>query len=144
MQDPTHVFDLHHSSQQCHILKALSEAGIQTRNLMVPSWIRFHCAMMGTPKLFLFWKHKYLQFFLNVICIILDILLYGDNVSYMPTYEVFVLQENKNITWSPIWTTIMFQNLASVYQMVTQELRTEANSWVSGCLKLCFAHATTL
>ena len=31
------------------ILDLLSEARDQTRNLMIPSWIRFRCAMMGTP-----------------------------------------------------------------------------------------------
>ena len=30
-------------------LNPLSEAGDQTRNLMVPSWIHFLCATMGTP-----------------------------------------------------------------------------------------------
>ena len=35
-----------HSNQ---ILNPLSEARDQTCNLMVPSQIRFHCAMMGTP-----------------------------------------------------------------------------------------------
>ena len=30
------------------ILNPLSEAKDRTRNLMVPSQIRFHCAMMGT------------------------------------------------------------------------------------------------
>ena len=46
-QDPSHVCDLHYSSQQCQILNPLSEARDQTRNLMVPSWIRFHCATTG-------------------------------------------------------------------------------------------------
>ena len=46
---PSLVFDLHHSSQQGQILNQLSEARDQTHNLMVPSWIRFCCATMGTP-----------------------------------------------------------------------------------------------
>ena len=48
MPDLSHVCDLHHSSQQHRILNPLSEARDRTRNLMVPSWIHFSCAMMGT------------------------------------------------------------------------------------------------
>ena len=40
---------LRHSPQQRRILNLVSEARDQTRNLMVPSRIRFHCATMGTP-----------------------------------------------------------------------------------------------
>ena len=36
-QDLSHIFDLHHSSQQCWILNPLSEARDQTRILMDPS-----------------------------------------------------------------------------------------------------------
>ena len=46
------VCDLHHSSQQHWILNPLSEARDGTRHLKVTSWIRFHCAMMGTPELY--------------------------------------------------------------------------------------------
>ena len=49
--DPSHVCDLHHRSGQRQILNRLSEARDRTRNLMVTSWIRFHCARMGTPEL---------------------------------------------------------------------------------------------
>ena len=45
------VWDLHHSSRQCWILDSLSEARHRTRNLMVPSWIRFRCVTMGIPSL---------------------------------------------------------------------------------------------
>ena len=38
-----------HSSWQCWILNPHIEARDQTCNLMVPSWISFHCATMGTP-----------------------------------------------------------------------------------------------
>ena len=47
--DSSCVCDLHHSSWQCQILSPLSEARDRTRNLIVPSWICFHCATMGTP-----------------------------------------------------------------------------------------------
>ena len=46
---PNHVCDLHHSSWQRRILNPLIEARDQTRNFMVPSRIRFHCAKKGTP-----------------------------------------------------------------------------------------------
>ena len=47
-QDPSHVCVRHHNSHQYQILNPLSEAGDQACNLMVPSQICFHCAMMGT------------------------------------------------------------------------------------------------
>ena len=49
MPDPSHICDLHHSSQQRQILNPLSEARDQTRSLMVPSQICFCCATTGTP-----------------------------------------------------------------------------------------------
>ena len=57
--DPSHIFDWHHSSRQHWILNSLSEARDQTRNLLVPRWIRFHCTMTGTPGLSL---KKFLSF----------------------------------------------------------------------------------
>ena len=48
--DPSCVFNPH-SSRQCWIVNPLSEARDQTGNLVVPSWICFHCATMGTPHL---------------------------------------------------------------------------------------------
>jgi len=49
MQDLSCICDLHHSSQQRRILNPWSEARDQTRNLMVPSQIRFCCTTMETP-----------------------------------------------------------------------------------------------
>ena len=46
--DPSCIWDLYHSSWQCQMFNPLSRARDQTRNLMVPSWIRFCCAMTGT------------------------------------------------------------------------------------------------
>ena len=46
--DPSHICNLHHSSQQCQIFNPLSKAKDRTCNLMVPSQIRFHCARTGT------------------------------------------------------------------------------------------------
>ena len=48
MPDPSCVCDPHHSSRQHQLLNPLSEAGNRTQNLMVPSWIHFHCATTGT------------------------------------------------------------------------------------------------
>ena len=47
--DPDNLCDLHHSSQQHRILHPLSKARDGTHNLMVPSWIHFHCTTMRTP-----------------------------------------------------------------------------------------------
>ena len=51
MQDPSHVCDLHHRSQQYQLFNPLSEARDQTRNLMVISQIHFRCTTTGTPAL---------------------------------------------------------------------------------------------
>ena len=48
--DLSHVCVLYHSSRQRRILNSLSKARDRTCNLMVPSRILFHCAMMGAPK----------------------------------------------------------------------------------------------
>ena len=39
--DPSHVCDLHHSSQQCQILNPLSEAKGRTCILVDTSWLRY-------------------------------------------------------------------------------------------------------
>ena len=47
--DPSRICNLHHRSWQCLILNPLRKARDQTRNLIIPSWICFCCAMTGTP-----------------------------------------------------------------------------------------------
>ena len=49
MWDLSHICDLHHSSWQHLDPQPLSEDRDQTGNLMVPSWIHFYWATMGTP-----------------------------------------------------------------------------------------------
>ena len=58
MPDLSHIYDLHHSSQQRWIFNPLSEARDRTSNLIVPSWIRFRCTTTGTPicEIFFFFK----------------------------------------------------------------------------------------
>ena len=51
--DPSCICDLHHSSWQRWSLNPLSRARDWTRNLMVPSQIRFCSATTGTPKIFI-------------------------------------------------------------------------------------------
>ena len=41
MQDPSHICNLHHSSQQCWIPDTLSKAKDRTHILMDTSWIHF-------------------------------------------------------------------------------------------------------
>ena len=48
------ICNLHHSSGQRWIADPLSEARDQTCNLMVPSQIRFHCAMTETPDIVIY------------------------------------------------------------------------------------------
>ena len=59
--DLSHICDLHYSSQQHQILNPLSEARDWTHHLMVPSRIRFHCTMTGTP-IFNFLKNLHTVF----------------------------------------------------------------------------------
>ena len=63
--DPSHVFDLHHSSWQHRILNPLSQARHWTGNVMVPGWIHFHCSMMGAPKFLNILLFLYLYFHYN-------------------------------------------------------------------------------
>ena len=56
MPNPSHVCDPHHSSWQCQIPNPLSQARDQTRNLMVPSRIRFRCGTTGTPWCGISWE----------------------------------------------------------------------------------------
>ena len=63
------VYDLHQSSWKRQILNPLREARDRTCNLIVPSWICFHCTMMRTPPLpdpsqesgHTLWPHPYLS-----------------------------------------------------------------------------------
>ena len=48
--DPSRVYNLYHSSWQHQMVYPLSEARDQTQNLMVLSWIHFHCVTMGTSR----------------------------------------------------------------------------------------------
>ena len=66
MPDLSCVYDLHHSSQQGRILNPLSEARDRTHNLMVPSQIRFHCSMTGTPLSPLYHSFFFLMYFIFV------------------------------------------------------------------------------
>ena len=52
--NPSHIWDLHHSSWQGWILNPLREVRDRTHNLMDASWVRFHYATTGTPISFFF------------------------------------------------------------------------------------------
>ena len=54
MWDPSHIRNLHHSSQQHLIPNPLSRARDRTHVLMDTSGIRVPCTIMGTPQQFLF------------------------------------------------------------------------------------------
>ena len=56
--DPSHICGLHHSSQQRQLLNPLNKGRDQTRHLMVPIRICFHCATMGTPGYLNFLEHQ--------------------------------------------------------------------------------------
>ena len=40
--DPSHIYNLHHSSWQCQILKPLSKARDRSCILIDPSWVHYH------------------------------------------------------------------------------------------------------
>ena len=50
MQDPSHICNQHHSSQQCQILNPLSKARNQVHVFVDTSWVHYCCVMIGTPK----------------------------------------------------------------------------------------------
>ena len=52
--DPSHVFDLHHNSQQHQLLNPLSNTRDRTYILMVPSQIHFCCSTRGTLRSWFF------------------------------------------------------------------------------------------
>ena len=54
--DLSHICNLHHSSQQRQILNPLSKTRDRTRVLMVTTWVHYHWAMMGAPRISLLSK----------------------------------------------------------------------------------------
>ena len=50
--DPSHIFELYHSSWQCWIFDPLSKAREGTLILMDTSQVHFCCTTVGTPDLF--------------------------------------------------------------------------------------------
>ena len=61
MPDPSRVCDLHHSSWQHQILNPQSKARDPTRILIHTSWVRFHCATIGTHTLFFYFFGRGVQ-----------------------------------------------------------------------------------
>ena len=51
-QDPSRIFNIHHSSRQCHILNPLS--GVMDRNFMDTSQAHYHWITKGTTNFFKF------------------------------------------------------------------------------------------
>ena len=76
MQDPSHVCELHHSSQPCWILNPLSEARDPTWVLRDTSWVHYRWGTMGTPvntficSIYLpgsFWRMYYVSLFWKLL-----------------------------------------------------------------------------
>ena len=72
MSDLSCVCDLYHSSWQHRIINPLSEARDWTHNIMVPSWIHFCCATMGTPHSVYFSFQTFVVFTSRKLCIVFD------------------------------------------------------------------------
>ena len=83
MQDPSHIWDLHHSSWQHQIPNLLSKARDRTLILMDTSWILFCCA--ATNSLFTFFSFSFFFFFFfkDNTCGIWKFLGQGLNLSCM-------------------------------------------------------------
>jgi len=98
--DPSLVCDLHHSSRQRRILHPLSEARDGTRNLMVPSRIRFGCATNGNSshhfKLYGKFSRRTWEGINSIL--ILIFLFYSQTLRDHPTQAVNRRQYD---TWSP-------------------------------------------
>ena len=63
--DPSCICELHPGSQQCWILNPLSEARDWTHNLMVTSWICFHCTTTTPVRIFIpFWYNTWIPEYL--------------------------------------------------------------------------------
>ena len=70
MQDPSHIFNLHHIPRPRWILNPLSEARDRTRNLMVSSRIRFRWATTGTLAFFSFFHSIFVFCFLFFLLLV--------------------------------------------------------------------------
>jgi len=84
--DPSCICDLHHSSWQRWIFNPLSKARDRTRNLMVSSWIHFHCAMTGTPDLPKVTISLMLSSFQNVVTAVSSVLIVVDNNNFLKNH----------------------------------------------------------
>ena len=91
MPYPSHVCNRHHNSWQCQILNPLSDARDWTCNLMVPRWIHFRCATMGTPWLYLSSCHLFLIDYMLIICLFLLSLHSNLHYNGSPRWRVLIL-----------------------------------------------------
>ena len=82
MQDLSRVCNLYYSSWQHQILDPLSEARDQTHEFMVPSWIRFCCATMGTPAFLSMKESKQMEKFPNDISTEIQVTLKSREILY--------------------------------------------------------------
>ena len=62
MPDPSHAFNLHHSSQQHQILNPLNKARDWTCVLIDTSWVCYHWATTGTPHFLKYLQKEFLEF----------------------------------------------------------------------------------
>ena len=60
-EDPSRIYNLHHSPWQHLIINPLSEARDQTSVLMHASWVCYHRATTGTPHIYLSDKYNTCQ-----------------------------------------------------------------------------------
>ena len=148
MREPSHICDLHHSSQQLGILNPMSEASNWTCVLMDTSQICFHWATAGTP--------FFLVFFVVVVFL-------GPHPRHMEVPRLGVETElqllaytTATVTWDPSCTyTIAHSNTGFLTHWVRPGIKpasrvcyhwatTEAPKTASLSLFFFFGHACSM
>ena len=84
--DPSHICNLHHSSQQCRILNPTEQGQDRTCVLIDTSWVHYCWATMETPEDALFFLARQENFFLIFIFLsfiyIFSTVQHGDPVTH--------------------------------------------------------------
>ena len=127
MPDPSHICDLHHSSQQHQILNPLSKARDLTHNLMFPSQIRFKCTMTGIAK-YSFFKLKFIL--LKFPSVDPPKVLWRINPFLFPSNSPLTIwRKVVGLLWIPLFTHVHFLPFPYPASVVSQLALDSVNHW---------------